>query len=69
MALTFMTDEQRQQMIDDKVAFCWAPFADAVGGRTLNGYPFFASCGTWTQDEGERILAKLREIEQTMEGL
>lgn len=69
MPLLLMDTEQRKRMLKDKISFLWAVYGDQVPGRGINGYPMFTRFGMWTLEEGQRVHAKLKEIEKTLEAL
>ena len=69
--LIFLDREQRQALRHAGAAHLWAETADRANlMRSANGYPMcFGITGWWTEEEGDRIRARLAEITEAIDRL
>jgi hypothetical protein len=62
MPLVFMKEEQRQELIDKKVAHFYE-YIDQAGPRSVNGMPCFFSMRNISQDDWSKVVKYIKEYE------
>lgn len=68
LALGFMTDQQRADMLGQKPFTLYAPMSSALP-RGVNGYPILTELGWWDKADTERVQAKYKALKAAAEGI
>lgn len=63
MPLIFLDDIERKRMVRDGVVHFYNHYSSA-GPRAINGYPIFESLYTLDREDVERIVKKMKQIEE-----
>ena len=65
MVLLFVDDIQRKHMVANEIDVFYEYMSEA-GPTSINGYPVFYSCRMMNRADGNRIIAKYKEIKELL---
>jgi hypothetical protein len=68
VGLLFMDEEQHKAFVAEKPYLFYGDLKDTFS-RSVNGYPMFTQWGYTNREDGEKIMAKLKEIRAAVESV
>ena len=63
MILAFMDQENRKQLITNKIAHLYE-YMDKASPRSINGYPCFLSANYIDEDDWAKVRARIKQIQE-----